>query len=245
MPKDIQPVHVGFMKQLALARKRVGALRLKISEPGARVKIDQQTVGRSPLGAVFLEPGRHEIRIEREGFKPVSIRVSIKAGEERSFAVVLVEAKPAALVARSAPVLIPSTARIRPTPEPMAVAPTPFYREPLFIAGSASAGAALVLGGVLTGIAALKSADADRALGVATKNGTGECTALSPPEQCLAYERDYNAAAALSEIATVSFIGAGALGAATLTISLARSNSAPVVTAFSPTLGGFVGVASW
>jgi eukaryotic-like serine/threonine-protein kinase len=52
------------------------------SEPAeATVKVDGQAVGRTPLAAFEVGPGRHEVRFEKKGFLPGVQRVDVRAGE--------------------------------------------------------------------------------------------------------------------------------------------------------------------
>ncbi|SVE03646.1 uncharacterized protein METZ01_LOCUS456500, partial [marine metagenome] len=47
---------------------RSGALVLTVSEEGATIKVDERTVGTSPMEALTLAGGMHEIEVEKEGF---------------------------------------------------------------------------------------------------------------------------------------------------------------------------------
>jgi eukaryotic-like serine/threonine-protein kinase len=72
------PLH--FVLQPIAARVRIDS-----SPPGVAVSVDGEHTGMTPLDMVLLEPGRHEIRMDREGLRPWVKEVDAKIGE--SFAV--------------------------------------------------------------------------------------------------------------------------------------------------------------
>lgn len=58
-----------------------GFLRLTANQDGADVVLDGESAGRSPWSDVReLQPGRHTLTLEREGFVPFRSEVSIEAG---------------------------------------------------------------------------------------------------------------------------------------------------------------------
>jgi len=55
---------------------------LEVSEEGADVAVDGESRGATPLAEpVRVSPGAHEVRVQRAGFHPLTIRVSVPAGE--------------------------------------------------------------------------------------------------------------------------------------------------------------------
>jgi hypothetical protein len=60
-----------------------GWIEVKANVPGADVYVDRKdigAVGRTPYSG-WLKPGEHTIIVEREGYKPITKEVSVKAGE--------------------------------------------------------------------------------------------------------------------------------------------------------------------
>ena len=72
------PLH--FVLQPIAARVRIDS-----SPRGVAVSVDGEHTGMTPLDMVLLEPGRHEIRMDREGLRPWVKEVDARIGE--SFAV--------------------------------------------------------------------------------------------------------------------------------------------------------------
>jgi hypothetical protein len=57
-------------------------IALTVSEPGARVRIDGTLAGATPLpGPVRVAAGAHEIVVEKDGFRPFRLRVSVEGGQ--------------------------------------------------------------------------------------------------------------------------------------------------------------------
>lgn len=75
---------------------------LTVSEEGAGVIVDGEPRGTTPLGEpVRVTPGAHEVRVEKEGFHALTIRVTVPAGERVTVQANLVPASapaPAAVV---------------------------------------------------------------------------------------------------------------------------------------------------
>jgi len=58
---------------------------LTISENGARIFIDGQEVGLSPIeGMIKVTPGNHELKVEKEGFEKFTMKFSVAAGLQQS-----------------------------------------------------------------------------------------------------------------------------------------------------------------
>ena len=98
---------------------------LTASEDGARVFVDGQESGTTPLAsAIPVTPGSHELRVEKEGFSPFMLRVSVEAG-------------------RRVETDVPLVAIEGPTPPPAPAAPAP----------ARTGGSGRVLPWVITGVA--------------------------------------------------------------------------------------------
>lgn len=63
------------------ARLQETGIVLSVSEPGAHVFLDGRDVGMTPLaGPLPVEPGSHELRVQKEGYLPFRLRMSVDAG---------------------------------------------------------------------------------------------------------------------------------------------------------------------
>jgi hypothetical protein len=62
-------------------QKQTGTLRVTTSPPGARVLLDQQLLGLTPLELYGVPVGRYELRLERELFSGVTQLAEIRANE--------------------------------------------------------------------------------------------------------------------------------------------------------------------
>ncbi|MBI5015760.1 MAG: PEGA domain-containing protein [Deltaproteobacteria bacterium] len=80
----------------------VGLVTVTSTPPDARVDVDGQKAGLSPL-EVPLESGRHTLHISKTGFKPVDLTVDVGSDERKEVPVALV-AKEGALLVLSNPV---------------------------------------------------------------------------------------------------------------------------------------------
>jgi hypothetical protein len=67
---------------LAQARKKVVAVRVHVSEPGADVLLDDKPIGASPLPrVVFVDPGPHELTASLDGFERATAEIEGEAGD--------------------------------------------------------------------------------------------------------------------------------------------------------------------
>ncbi len=63
-------------------RALVGAVEVRVIEPGAKVLVDGRQLGTTPLSAPLrVKAGTHWVRIVKSGFEPLEVRVSV-AGEQ-------------------------------------------------------------------------------------------------------------------------------------------------------------------
>jgi len=70
---------------------RTGQVRLAVTPDGARVVFDGEQLGRSPLGAVAMSPGRHQAVVVKAGYAPWQGEVTVRAGEVVELSVALEE----------------------------------------------------------------------------------------------------------------------------------------------------------
>lgn len=76
--------------QTLQARLTQTGIVLTVSEEGARVFVDGHESGTTPLAEpIRVEPGSHELRVEKEGFRPLRLRVSVEAGRQVETEVIL------------------------------------------------------------------------------------------------------------------------------------------------------------
>lgn len=192
-------------KRFQEARARVGALRVIVDVPGAAVSIDGRKVGVAPLGdEVFVDPGRHVIEVELDGYEVGRADADIEKGASKDTAITLVKKKVSS-----------------PTVEPPVVTGGP--SKAVLIAGSVTAGVALGAGVVLAVLANGKAADADdKHDEVAATGGPAACAggggALA--KECNALRGLRGDASTFTNAAGWLFIGAGAVGAGTLLYGL-------------------------
>jgi len=68
-------------RQAANERPTTGTLRVTANVEGVEVELDDQSIGQTPLTTpISLEPGRHRLRLEREGYIPFRSEVRVEAG---------------------------------------------------------------------------------------------------------------------------------------------------------------------
>jgi len=66
-------------------------INVDLSEEGAVIFVDDMEVATSPIeGLISVEPGSHELRVEKEGFKTYTMKFSVSAGLSHSAAIELV-----------------------------------------------------------------------------------------------------------------------------------------------------------
>lgn len=99
-----------------LLEATAGFVSVKADVAGARVLINGEDKGVAPLDGVMLPAGSYEIVVQREGFRPESQRIAVRAGKEYT---VDVNLRPDALAQTDqprAPILTPSSTD---TPSPL------------------------------------------------------------------------------------------------------------------------------
>jgi hypothetical protein len=146
-------VKQGERAELAVSLEATaGFVSVKADIAGARVLVDGEERGRTPIDDLLLSAGSHEIVVEQEGFRPESQRIAVRAGKEYT---VNVNLRPGALAKADeprAPVLTPSAvAEPSPlVPKSAEVAPSkPLTQRWYFWAGVGAVVAAAAVGTVV------------------------------------------------------------------------------------------------
>ena len=76
-------VRVGQTHSMQVMLKPLtGTLQVESAPAGAAVKVDGEARGKTPVGALNLKPGKHEVVLSLEGHKEVSRQVVLEAGKE-------------------------------------------------------------------------------------------------------------------------------------------------------------------
>ena len=104
-----------------------GFVSVKADVPGSRVLIDGEEKGTVPLEGLVLSVGSHEIVVQREGFRPETQRIAVRAGREYTVDVSLRPERVASADEPRVPKLVPN-------PEPLT--PSPLAPEPTAVASS-------------------------------------------------------------------------------------------------------------
>lgn len=204
-------------ERLALAKKEIGTLRIKVNVADAEVLVDGARVGVSPLDAeVFVEAGAHAVEARRAGYREARESVQVGKGEEREVALAL-EAMPAAVAPREA---VAGVAGMKGTPgEPPAMDGPKRRLWPIAV-GSAVAAAALGAGAGLTIAANGKSDEA----GELRREVTPEVGCRSPVPSLVGACQDLRSAVeardALSNAALGMFIAGSAVALGTASYAL-------------------------
>jgi hypothetical protein len=131
-----------------------GFVSVRADIPGALVFVDGEEKGPAPLDGLMLSPGSHEILVRREGYRPETQTLNVRAGKEYS-ADFLLRPAPEAVASSDhprAPVLTPKPAESAPPllaePPAVASASTPLVKRWYFWAGVGAVATAAVIGSV-------------------------------------------------------------------------------------------------
>lgn len=134
-----------------LLEPTAGFVSVKADVEGARVLINGDDKGVAPLENIMLPAGSYEIVVQREGFRPESQRIAVRAGKEYT---VEVNLRPQALAQSDqprAPILTPSVSDPSPlTQQPVAeVSSRPLTSRWYFWAGVGAVVTAAAVGTVM------------------------------------------------------------------------------------------------
>jgi hypothetical protein len=185
-----------LIKRLAEVQSKVGTLRVKVSKPGAEIFVDQVSVGLSPIDYdLYLDPGTHTVEARLEGYPPASATVTLARGKGNEVGITL--------VAKTA-------------------------NKAVIYGGIGVAGAAAVAGAVFAGLSAAKAGSASSLRDEIVASPQKGCP---PPDsanlsgKCADLKSALDAKATFGSAAVWSFVGAGAVGAATLIYGLTAGGS--------------------
>ncbi|WP_437325405.1 PEGA domain-containing protein [Sorangium sp. So ce381] len=227
----------------AKARAQVGALLVQANVERAAVLVDGVQVGRTPLpDPVFVEPGKHAVTVECEGYATDEFTVEAAAGGEITREVTL--RKPA----ERSPVLAPAPAPATGGDEEQ---PGSGPRRALLIGGAATAGAAAIAGVVFAVLSSTNAEDADeKEASLGAMGGPNACAAGRSVAECSSLRRLEKNAATFGNVSAWSFIGAGVAGVTTAIVWAVDSRAEERATLrVSPVVGaqegGIVVVGTW
>lgn len=243
-------------QQFEEARAQVGALTIKVNVEGAEVLIDGKAIGRSPIvDEIFVVPGERTIEVKLAGYETAKQIAKVAKGGSQAMTLSLAPAlipppPPVASVMASAGPAVSASASAGPPPVPSgSTAPiVPVVAggpsKPVLITGGVVTGLAVVAGVVFTAMANGKASDADIKLADVVKQRGGSACAQADAIGCVELHDARTAQQTLGSAAAWSFIGAGAVGMATIAYALLAPKAttsgmvvAPVVTG---TQGGLV-----
>lgn len=199
--------------ELAKVHLHVGSVTITVSHDGADVQLDGQPVGRSPLPErLFVAPGVHRITAKLADTTD-ELLIDLPRGSSKPATLTLRHptqpARPAA-----APAATPApTARFT-TPVPPAVTtsvpPWAYIGGIILAAGSAGAGVALT-------VKAVERAELSQAAVATSLAGLpAGCAVSALNRACSIYAENAESARTYRAAAAVSFVAAGAFGAATV-----------------------------
>jgi hypothetical protein len=182
-----------LQQRLALARERVGTLKVRVSVPGAEVLVDGKVIGLVPLADdVFVDPGTHVVEARLRDYEAGRASVEVAKGAAKDVAITLTK---------------------RPEEPPPPVEPEgPNQR--LLTTGAVIAGAGAGLGVVLSIVSATKGWAADGQLATLQKTGL-RMPCPTHMTMCAAIDRDRGLHDALGKGALGAFIGAAMFAFAT------------------------------
>jgi hypothetical protein len=105
---------VAIRQQMDAIVPNVGQFELVVSEPGARLAVDGEEVGVSPLGwFVAVEPGEHSVGARKEGYEPAAVSGEVVAGGVITLTLVLT------------PIAVEPPVSVEPPPPPPVEPPPP------------------------------------------------------------------------------------------------------------------------
>lgn len=221
------------------ARKEVGAVVVKGIAADAALRMDGKEIGPGPFGdELYVEPGKHTVEVTRTGYEEARQAFDVQAG---GTAVVEVSQKKSDVTLSVAPVKgtgVLSAANEAKGPN-----------KAIVVSGVTVAGVALGVGVVLAVLASGKGADADSQLSVLTQTGShGICQTHT--SECDSIDAVRRARDSLANGASASFIGAGAVGLATLGYVLLtpkekRHTGLLVLPSMAPGYGALSIVGAW
>jgi hypothetical protein len=184
-----------------LARAQVGARTVEVSPPGAEVLVDGKSTGAAPLlDDLFLAPGTHTIEARLAGYEKATVTLGVAKGSSDKVVLAL---------------------RAAQGPPPVVTGPN----KAILIGGGAVAGAAIVTGAVLVGVAAAKGS-AVSSLEAQTRQAGG-CSSTTAGGNCAALRSDLSFRQTVGSAGLWTLVGGGAVGIATLVYGLVPGTKTP------------------
>jgi hypothetical protein len=195
-----------LQQRFAQARARVGALKVKVSVPGAEVAVDDRAVGIAPLAdEVFVEPGAHTVTARLGEYETGRASVQVAQGASQEVTVALVKS-----------VVPPGGGNAGPGGA----------SKPLIFTGAALTGAGVIVGAVFAGVSNAKASDVTSMHAAIVKIGPSAACGATPSASCQALQSAIRDQATFGNAAAWSFVAAGAVGASTLIYALAAPRTA-------------------
>ncbi|WP_437647904.1 PEGA domain-containing protein [Sorangium sp. So ce362] len=212
------------------ALAKVAAITITTEPKGADVKVNGAAAGRTPLALpVFLEPGRHVVGAELDGYKPAQEQIEPAAGHAIGITLHLVrrdaEAPAAAGASSAAGPRAASHAAPAKRPETTAAPPTERSWVPVIVLGAASA-VALGVGVGLTVAANDATADARSQQEEIFAGGGGCLESPAFAGACREFRRTTRRSDDLSNAAVVTYAASGAMALTAVALALWPRESA-------------------
>jgi hypothetical protein len=212
---------------LAQARRKVGAITVRVEPAGAEVFVDGKAAGKAPLeGEMFVEPGAHILEAKLEGYEVAKKDVSAGAGAAQAVEMRLASAG-AKGPAGSSTVSGKSGAGAGSSDQASNTrgGEKTSGLRPLVIGGLVATGVVAVAG---VGFAVASNANAsdaeEKRIGFVQEGVPYPCREPSYADRCTDYTGTLKAVDNFRHLAIASFVVAGSLGAGTAVYALVTRN---------------------
>jgi hypothetical protein len=236
---DLREANKRFRELFAEVRARVAAIRIETRPPGAEIAVDGASYGTTPLGRdVFVDPGRHRVRAELQGFEGDERTIEVAAGASLTVSFLLGRSQDASPSA--------SVPAVPVTPQPSSPERrTADLRTTVVISGAALS---LIGLGVGTGFHLDARATSDRIgrIGRALSLGPGRaaCSESAPPPDCQSLRDEVEHLRGARRGAEVAYTVSALVGLATVAAWLVipdergEGSSARVLPVAAPSFAG-------
>lgn len=205
-PKQRKALQARFER----VRDKVGSITIELEPEHSSISVDGTVVGETPLeDSIFVDPGAHTIKMERDGYLPAEQMVELARGQQITISLSL---KPKPI--ENGPVLV------------LSAAPSFAPWWPIFLTGG------LTLTGIGLGVGAHLESNSKQNeanllwVELARKNGRSACNLSENKDNCNALESSSEQASLFYGFSIGGFVGAGVAAAAT-GFFLYRALSAP------------------
>lgn len=227
-PKEKPELEAKALDGLRFVKARVVELQVTVDRTGASVLIDGETIGVSPIeGAVFVDPGPHQIEAQMTGRAPAKQSFDAKAGETKTLSLVF-----SGLELPFQTDTVPATAgppKITPVPgvasgleeQSPPVSDRNTSVQPRTVALWTGVGVTALSAG-LSVVFALKGSSAkDDATRAGASLGPKTCPSVENSSTCSDIDRSLSDRESANKIANVSFVVAGVAAIATTVLYVA------------------------